>query len=61
MTLAVKSGCVGGGGNYQGQLNLVRRMLCMFLGKIIILGGEDTGYNVRSCQIKGFNKKEADE
>lgn len=33
----------------------------MFLQKIIILGSEDKGYNVRSCKIKGFNKKEADE
>lgn len=33
----------------------------MFLEKIVILGSEDTDYNERSCKIKGFNKKEADE
>lgn len=33
----------------------------MFLEKIVVLGSEDTGHDVRSCKIKGFNKEAADE
>lgn len=32
----------------------------MFLEKMI-LGSEDTDYNVRSCKIKGSNKEEVEE
>lgn len=33
----------------------------MFLEKIVVLGSEDIGYDVRSCKIKGFNKEVVDE
>lgn len=43
-----------------GRIKFVK-MKIMSILKIIIWSIEDRGYNMRSCKIKGFNKKEADE